>query len=100
RMSVRGHDAVHNELGIALMAVNLRKYIRQTMHLLLKSSKNGFEILNSRFQSHFIYSGQDFCPNPFLWLECLLVFENKTSSWKSNTLPIKLLQLSNVFICD
>ncbi|MCK1977662.1 transposase, partial [Jeotgalicoccus huakuii] len=25
RMSVRGHDAVHNELGIALMAVNLRK---------------------------------------------------------------------------
>ena len=36
RMSVRGNDQVRNELGIALMAVNLRKLVRQSVFALLK----------------------------------------------------------------
>ena len=36
RMSVRGHQSVRNELGIALMAVNLRKLARHSVGILLK----------------------------------------------------------------
>src|SRR5699024_2038155 len=39
RMSVRGKDAVRNELGIALMAVNLRKFTCQSANFKIKTKK-------------------------------------------------------------
>lgn len=39
RMSVRGKDAVRNELGIALMAVNLRKLTCQSANFKIKTKK-------------------------------------------------------------
>ena len=39
RMSVRGKDAVRNELGIALMAVNLRKFACQSANFKTKTKK-------------------------------------------------------------
>ena len=66
RMSVRGNDQVRNELGIALMAVNLRKLVRQSVFALLKPAKNGLEILSSRFPSRFFYFFRDFVPAPLL----------------------------------
>lgn len=66
RMSVRGKDQVRNELGIALMAVNLRKLVRQSVFTLLESTKNGLEILKSRFPSRFSYFSRAFVPAPII----------------------------------
>ncbi|CAD2076430.1 hypothetical protein JEODO184_00967 [Jeotgalicoccus meleagridis] len=65
RMSVRGHQSVRNELGIALMAVNLRKLARHSVGILLKLTKTGFGILKSRFQTQFYYFFRAFVPAPF-----------------------------------
>ena len=65
RMSVRGNNPVRNELGIALMAVNLRELVRQSVLTILKPAKNGLEILNSRFPSRFSYFFRAFVPAPF-----------------------------------
>ena len=47
RMSVRGKSQVHNELGFALMAVNLRKFMAINKHKLSdkidKTRKSGFD---------------------------------------------------------
>lgn len=72
RMSVRGNNQVRNELGIALMAVNLRKLVRQSVFTLLKSTKNGLEILKSRFPSHFSYFFRAFVPAPLVCFICYL----------------------------
>lgn len=64
RMSVGGNNPVRNELGIALMAVNLRKLVRHSVFALLKPTKNGLEILNSRFPSRFSYYFRAFVPAP------------------------------------
>lgn len=76
RMSVRGKSKVHNELGIALMAVNLRKLVQQTVLNLLKHIKNGLEILKSRFPSHFTYFLRGFVPAPsnIYPINCLKMF--------------------------
>ena len=64
RMSVRGNDQVRNELGIALMAVNLRKLVRQSVLSILKPTKNGWDILKSRCPSRFSYFFRAFVPAP------------------------------------
>ena len=67
RMSVRGNDQVRNKLGIALMLVNLRKIVRQSVFALLKPAKNGLEILKSRFPSRFSYFFRAFVPAPLVY---------------------------------
>ena len=72
RMSVRGNTPVRNELGIALMAVNLRKLVRQSVFTILKPLKNGWDILKSRCPSRFSYCFRAFVPAPFLFRYSLI----------------------------
>ena len=64
RMSVRGNSKVRNELGIALMALNLKKMIRTHVLFLKKTTENGVKILNSRFPRHFSNFYRAFVPAP------------------------------------
>lgn len=41
RMAVQGNHPVRKELGIALMAVNLRKIVRQSVFSILNTTRNG-----------------------------------------------------------
>ena len=64
RMSVRGNDQVRNKLGIALMLVNLRKIVRQSVFALLKPAKKRLGNLKIKISKPFLLFLQGFCPSP------------------------------------
>ncbi|WP_430735859.1 IS1182 family transposase [Gracilibacillus dipsosauri] len=69
RMSVRGKEKVKNELGFALMAVNLRKYTARNSQSRLKKKNNSIKNGSERImfvRNHFLYHLlASFVPAPF-----------------------------------
>ncbi|MBC1496760.1 transposase, partial [Listeria welshimeri] len=69
RLSVRGKEKVKNELGFALMAVNLRKYTAkgsQNHYLFISNQKPEAKIYLYDFRFWF-FIFQDLCPSLFFF---------------------------------
>ena len=68
RFSVRGKDKVTNEIGFALMAVNLRKYrlnVLNKYNTLLKNTKNRSSKIILKIFELLFFTFQDLCPKLF-----------------------------------
>ena len=72
RFSVRGKEKVSNEIGLALMAVNIRKLVAGRTILLNEKIKNTPDLVNCTKSGVFHFRLKDFCPGPFFILTNLL----------------------------
>ena len=62
RFSVRGKEKVSNEIGLALMAVNIRKLVAGRTILLNEKIKNTPDLVNCTKSGVFHFRLKDFCP--------------------------------------